>query len=138
MGYHTSRNSEWLLPLVKAARRTVLRWRGQGVVASVYDTFDALDFETRNGQSPVLVKRMRTDYGWRLIWHLPAGIPSRKVAEQLDAFEEQVGGRIVLERHGADIFMDVVTAPLNGKVTRKACNASTCGLSNAPGTSSND
>jgi S-DNA-T family DNA segregation ATPase FtsK/SpoIIIE len=117
MGFHHSRNdSAWLLPIVKSLHRTLLRWRGQGVVASILDVYDALGFETRNGQTPLLVKRTRTDYGWRLIWHLPAGIPSRKVEEQLDAFEEQVGGRIVLERHGANLFMDVVTAPLPDNV----------------------
>lgn len=112
----SQRKDEWLTPLIKAARRTALRWRGQGVVASIYDTFDALDFETRNGQVPLLVKRTRTDYGWRLIWHLPAGIPSRKVTEQLDAFEEQVGGSICCERHGADLFMDVITKDLPANV----------------------
>jgi S-DNA-T family DNA segregation ATPase FtsK/SpoIIIE len=103
-----------MVPLIKAAKRWWLRVRGQAAVAAVYDTFDAMEgFETKNGQVPVLVKKVRTDYGWRLIWHLPAGIPSKRVAENLEAFEEQVDGKIVLERHGADLFMDVVTKPLD-------------------------
>ena len=111
------RDDEWLVPLIKATKRWWLRIRGQAAVAAVYDTFDAMEgFETRNGQVPVLVKKIRTGYGWRLIWHLPAGIPSRRVVENLEAFEEQVDGRIVLERRGADLFMDVVMAPLPNNV----------------------
>jgi S-DNA-T family DNA segregation ATPase FtsK/SpoIIIE len=108
-------DDEWLVPLVKATKRWWLRRiKGEVALAAVLDTFDATEgFETRNGQAPILVKSVKTDYGRRLIWHLPAGIPSKRVTENLEAFEEQVNGSITIERHGADLFMDVATKPLD-------------------------
>ncbi len=54
MGSHHSRNDEWLLPLIKSLHRTVLRWRGQGVVASIFDTFEQDSFFAEIGESAIV------------------------------------------------------------------------------------
>lgn len=62
--------------MLTASRRTLLHWRGRGTVAQAIDTMDALGYETRHGQRPLLSHYHRTSSGWHLAWTLPAGISS--------------------------------------------------------------
>lgn len=64
-------------------------WEGQGVVASLLDTIDALGLETKAGLKPVIAHRNKTDSGWHIVLHLPPGISTQDVISKLDHFQEQ-------------------------------------------------
>lgn len=101
--------------LAELITQVSLAWRhrpGNEVPAAVLDTFDALHFETRAGQKPVLAHKHKEPYGWHLVFCLPPGISARDIEAKLDHFQEQVGGRIELKKNGKLVHFDVFASPL--------------------------
>jgi S-DNA-T family DNA segregation ATPase FtsK/SpoIIIE len=102
--------------MIKAARRAWWSRPGYEAIGKVFDTFEALGFETRSGMKPVLAHKHRTAAGWHLVWQLPPGISSQDITAKLMHFEEQVGGSIILESKGPKLHMNVTTTELPRKV----------------------
>lgn len=90
---------------------------GYEPIGQVLETFDALGFETRSGQRPVMSHKHRTPNGWHLVFTLPPGISSLDVIKKLDHFEEQTGGTISVEPRGNKLHLDISTAQLTRNVT---------------------
>lgn len=93
-------------------RRMWWQATGQGVVAAVVDTMEAIGLETRQGQKPVLAHKHKTPTGWRLSWCLPPGIGSREVLAKLEYFSEQCGGQIDVTVNGKLLHMDIHCMPI--------------------------
>lgn len=105
-----------LRPLIAAVRRAYYGLRGREVIAAILDTMDALGFETRFGQRPVLSHYHQTPVGWRLMFTLPPGIASREIRDKADHFAEQTGGTIAFRSLGRTLIMDVCLTPLPERV----------------------
>jgi len=79
------------------------------VQGRLLNTFEALNFETKYNQTPLIIEKRKTDYGWFFALTLPAGISAKDVEGKLNYFEEQTGGTIELRHKGKTIWMDVCT-----------------------------
>ncbi len=82
------------------------------IAAMILDTVDALELTNKAGLKPVMVKDIATDYGARIIFHLPAGISRKEVENKLQYLEEQAQGQIFLTNKGNVLTMDIYTAEL--------------------------
>jgi len=89
-----------LRPLISTIRRVYYTIRKREPIAAVLDTMDALGFETRFGQRPVLSHYHRTPTGWCLMFELPPGIASREVRDKADHFAEQTEGTVTMRALG--------------------------------------
>jgi len=94
----------------------ILNSRKREPIAAVLDTMDALGFETRFGQRPVLSHYHRTPTGWCLMFELPPGIASREVRDKADHFAEQTEGTVTMRALGRTLIMDVCLRPLPERV----------------------
>lgn len=102
--------------LIQSIRYAWWHRPGYETIGQVLETMDALGFETRTGQRPVLSHKHRTDTGWHLVFTLPPGISSLDVIKKLDYFEEQVGGTIAVKTNGNKLHLDISTQQLPGNV----------------------
>ena len=101
-----------LRPLISTIRRTYYTIRKREPIAAVLDTMDALGFETRFGQRPVLSHYHQTETGWSLMFTLPPGIASKEIRDKADHFSEQTGGVVTIRSIGRTLQMDVCMTPL--------------------------
>lgn len=101
-----------LRPLISTIRRVYYTVRKREPIAAVLDTMDALGFETRFGQRPVLSHYHQTPAGWSLMFTLPPGICSEDIRKKLDYFSEQTGGVVTIRNIGRTLQMDVCMTPL--------------------------
>jgi len=82
------------------------------IAARIMDTIDALELTNKAGLKPLLIKDIKTDYGARLIFNLPAGISRKEIENRLQYLEEQAQGQIFLANKGNTLTMDIHTAEL--------------------------
>lgn len=109
-------SDDTLRPLISTIRRAYYTIRKREPIAAVLDTMDALGFETRFGQRPVLSHYHRTPTGWCLMFELPPGIASREVRDKADYFSEQTEGTVTMRALGRTLVMDVYLRPLPERV----------------------
>ena len=117
----TKQDENALATAIAASRRTLLHWRGRATVAQALDTMDALGYETRHGQRPLLSHYHRTSSGWHLAWALPAGISSQDIVAKLSHFEEQCEASIACETRGRILHMEIRTQPLPERIPYEWC-----------------
>lgn len=84
----------------------------QEIVAPILDTIDAIRLENKDGLKPLLLKRIKTSYGAKLLFNLPPGISKKDFESKLNHFEEQAKGQIFLSIKGKTLIMSVNTAEL--------------------------
>lgn len=102
-------------PKLELFGRTIIA--DQTIPAAILDVIDELGLMNRSKLKPLLVKSAPTDYGGRVVLHLPPGISAKDFEAKLAYFEEQVSGRIELNISGPTLTMDVYTAVIPQRVS---------------------
>lgn len=102
-------------PKLELFGRTIIA--DQTIPGAILDVIDELGLENRSKLKPVLVKSAVTDYGGRVVLHLPPGISVKDIEAKLTYFEEQVAGRIEISISGPTLTMDVYTAVIPQRVS---------------------
>jgi S-DNA-T family DNA segregation ATPase FtsK/SpoIIIE len=116
------RDDDNALAILLAQIRRAYWHRGEREpIGHILDVFEALGYETKQGQRPVLAHRHKTPGGWRLSFCLPAGISSRDVLAKLDHFEEQSASRIQVKVSGRMLHMDVLTVAMPERIPYQWC-----------------
>lgn len=95
-------------------------WRhrpGNEVVGNILDTFDNLNFITKDDRRPVLVARRKTAYGWHLIFRLPPGISYSSVTGKKECFQDAVNAWIEMGWKKGLLHMDIQAGELPERVS---------------------
>lgn len=96
----------------RLARQAYFQLKGWSEVWPVLETMEAMNLKNRWEAVPICRKIRKAEYGWHVQFSLPAGIKSKQITDDLDAFEEQAGARIEIKVHSALLCMDIIMTRL--------------------------